>query len=245
MQIAVGLAQEAPVLIADEPTSHLDLGATAAVARLLRRLADDGLAVLLVVHDLALAAAVADRVVVMSRGRAVAAGPAAEVLDAERLAEVWSVDAELEFADGRTALHVAWLGGNKNLYQEPIQWPQRSSRRSPPRRPRTERPRSRPRLGCGPGSALASPRPRERHAYHAAGRRGHGGRVGDARHVGAVRLRRGRRGVTLSDWQTRLGTRSTLTARVGGRRITVLTVARRARLDARPQTAALGARARR
>ena len=43
VQIAVGLAQEAPVLIADEPTSHLDLGATAGVARLLRGLADDGL----------------------------------------------------------------------------------------------------------------------------------------------------------------------------------------------------------
>ena len=76
VQIAVGLAQEAPALIADEPTAHLDLGATAAVARLLRGLADDGLAVLLVVHDLALAAAVADRVVVLSRGRAVATGRA-------------------------------------------------------------------------------------------------------------------------------------------------------------------------
>jgi translation initiation factor RLI1 len=40
VQIAVGLAQEAPVLIADEPTSHLDLGAAAGVARLLRGLAD-------------------------------------------------------------------------------------------------------------------------------------------------------------------------------------------------------------
>ena len=53
------------MLIADEPTSHLDLGATASVARLLRGLADDGLSVILVVHDLALAAAVADTVVVM------------------------------------------------------------------------------------------------------------------------------------------------------------------------------------
>ncbi len=36
VQIAVGLAQEAPVLMADEPTSHLDLGATATLAKLLR-----------------------------------------------------------------------------------------------------------------------------------------------------------------------------------------------------------------
>lgn len=111
-QIAVGLAQEAPVLIADEPTSHLDLGAAAAMARLLRGLAADGLAVVLVAHDLALAAAVADTVVVMSGGRSVAAGPPHDVLDRERLAHVWNVDAALEAGpDGRTALRVAWLNG--------------------------------------------------------------------------------------------------------------------------------------
>jgi iron complex transport system ATP-binding protein len=109
VQIAVALAQEAPALIADEPTAHLDLGASAMVAELLRGLADDGLAVLLVVHDLALAAAVADEVVVLSRGRTVAAGPAGEVLHRELLSDVWHVDAELETRDGRTALHVAWL----------------------------------------------------------------------------------------------------------------------------------------
>lgn len=110
VQLAVGLAQGAPVLIADEPTSALDLGATATMARRLRTLADEGLAVLLVVHDLALAAAVADRVVVMADGRTVAAGPPASVLDQQRLADVWHVDAELHADDsGRTALRVSWL----------------------------------------------------------------------------------------------------------------------------------------
>jgi iron complex transport system ATP-binding protein len=107
VQIAVGLAQEAPVLIADEPTSHLDLGAAATVARLLRGLADDGLSVILVVHDLALAAAIADTVVVISGGRSTAAGAPRDVLTPERLAEVWRVDAAL---DKRGALHVNWLG---------------------------------------------------------------------------------------------------------------------------------------
>src|SRR5436190_1596851 len=82
---AVGLAQDAPVLIADEPTSHLDLGATAAVARLLRSLADDGLSVILVVHDLALAAAVADTVMVMAKGRSAATGAPRDVLTPDRL----------------------------------------------------------------------------------------------------------------------------------------------------------------
>jgi iron complex transport system ATP-binding protein len=109
VQIAIGLAQEAPVLIADEPTSQLDLGATIAVAGLLRELAAAGLGVLLVVHDLALAAAVADTVVVVSEGRTVAAGPAEAVLTSERLAAVWGAEAHLTAHDGRTALHVAWL----------------------------------------------------------------------------------------------------------------------------------------
>jgi iron complex transport system ATP-binding protein len=110
VQIAVGLAQEAPLLIADEPTSHLDLGATVSVARLLRGLANEGLAVVLVVHDLALAAAVADSVVVMSKGRTVATGAPAEVLDTQRLADVWGVDARLDAGDGgHTGLRVSWL----------------------------------------------------------------------------------------------------------------------------------------
>jgi iron complex transport system ATP-binding protein len=113
VQIAVGLAQEAPVLIADEPTSHLDLGATIAVATLLRELANDGLTVLLVVHDLALAAAVADVAVVVSEGRTVAAGRPGEVLTVERLGAIWGADARLTESDGRTALHVAWLGNDK------------------------------------------------------------------------------------------------------------------------------------
>ena len=109
VQIAVGLAQEAPVLIADEPTSQLDLGATVGVAGLLRDLAGDGLGVLLVVHDLALAAAIADTVVVVSAGVRSPAGTPSEVLGSERLAEVWGADAHLTAHDGRTALHVAWL----------------------------------------------------------------------------------------------------------------------------------------
>jgi len=109
VQIAVALAQEAPTLIADEPTSHLDLGATAEAARLLRGLADDGLAIVLVLHDLALAAAIADRVVIVSEGRSVATGTPGEVFDPERLARIWRVDASLESG----ALSVAWLGGGR------------------------------------------------------------------------------------------------------------------------------------
>jgi len=109
VQIAVGLAQGAPVLVADEPTAQLDLGATAQVSKLLRRLVADGLGVVLIVHDLALAAAIADRVVVMCDGRTIATGPPSEVLQSQLIADVWGVEAELVRHQGRSGLHVEWL----------------------------------------------------------------------------------------------------------------------------------------
>ena len=65
------------------------------------------------VHDLTLAAAIADEVVVMSDGAHRRVGRAArDAHAASRLAEVWGVEASLEVSDDdRTALHVAWLEG--------------------------------------------------------------------------------------------------------------------------------------
>jgi iron complex transport system ATP-binding protein len=60
---------------------------------LLRDAARAGGAVLAVVHDLALAARFADRVLVMGRGRLIADGPPAEALSAARIAETFAVDA--------------------------------------------------------------------------------------------------------------------------------------------------------
>lgn len=112
VQVAVGLAQGAPVLVADEPTAQLDLGATAAVSKMLRRLVSEGLGVLLIVHDLALAAAVADRLIVMSQGTTIATGAPLEVLTSQLISEVWGVEAELVRHQGRSGLHVEWLEGD-------------------------------------------------------------------------------------------------------------------------------------
>lgn len=109
VQIAIALAQGAPVLVADEPTAQLDLGATAAISKMLRELVADGIGVVLIVHDLALAAAIADRVVVMSDGETIATGTPQEVLTSQLIADVWGVDAELVDREGRSALHVEWL----------------------------------------------------------------------------------------------------------------------------------------
>ena len=81
--IARALAAEPEVLVADEPTSMLDVSLRAGVLDLLARLKRErGLAILLITHDLASAAALADRVAVLSRGRIVEEGPARRVLDA-------------------------------------------------------------------------------------------------------------------------------------------------------------------
>ncbi len=81
--LAMALAQEAPVLLLDEPTVHLDPAHQLATIALVRRLArEQRLAVLAVVHDLNLAA-LADRVIVLAQGRVVRSGaPSAVIEDA-------------------------------------------------------------------------------------------------------------------------------------------------------------------
>ena len=75
--LARALAQQPRLLVLDEPTSHLDLRYQAEAAALLRRLnARAGLTVLLVSHDLDLAAEVCDRLLLLGGGRGGARGPA-------------------------------------------------------------------------------------------------------------------------------------------------------------------------
>ncbi len=81
--IARALAVEPDVLVADEPTSMLDVSIRAGILGLLRQLKRErGLALLLITHDLASARALADRILVLFRGRVVEDGPAADVVAA-------------------------------------------------------------------------------------------------------------------------------------------------------------------
>jgi len=95
--VARALAQETPLLLLDEPTAHLDIGHQASVLGLMRALCwEEGKAVLAVVHDLTLAAAYCDRLVMLRAGGTVAAeGSAADILRPEILAEVYGARVEV------------------------------------------------------------------------------------------------------------------------------------------------------
>jgi len=88
--LARALAQRPAVLLLDEPTSHLDLRYQAEVLTMARAAAADGVGVLLVAHDLNLAARACDRVMLLTDGRVVAEGPAARVLSPERLGRAYA-----------------------------------------------------------------------------------------------------------------------------------------------------------
>ena len=85
--IARALAQEAPVLLLDEPTPSLDIGRGQQALELVDELrGDGGLTVLSAMHDLTLAAQYADRLLLLDRGRLVAGGTPVEVLRPELIA---------------------------------------------------------------------------------------------------------------------------------------------------------------
>jgi ABC-type dipeptide/oligopeptide/nickel transport system ATPase component len=85
VMIAMALACEPRLLIADEPTTALDVTIQAQILDLLQQLkAEIGMAILFVTHDLGVVAEMADDIVVMRHGRVVEAGPADQVLHAPR-----------------------------------------------------------------------------------------------------------------------------------------------------------------
>jgi iron complex transport system ATP-binding protein len=100
-------AVEAPVILADEPTSSLDPRHQLDVMKTLRGAADKGTLVIVVTHDLGLAARFADIVLVLSDGRLVSQGAATEALSEQVMAEVFRIRAyRTEYQ--REAVIVPW-----------------------------------------------------------------------------------------------------------------------------------------
>ncbi|ROR93994.1 iron complex transport system ATP-binding protein [Salana multivorans] len=106
VHLARALAQQPRLLLLDEPTNHLDVAAQLELLDLVRRIADDdGVAAVVVLHDLTSALRWCDHAVVLDAGRVVAAGRPSDVLTPRLLAAVWGVRAEiLRASDGSPVL---------------------------------------------------------------------------------------------------------------------------------------------
>ena len=95
VHLARALAQEPRLLLLDEPTNHLDVRAQLNLLSLVRAQTAAGITAVAALHDLNIAAAYADTVIVLSAGRVVAAGPAASVLTGDLISEVYGVRADV------------------------------------------------------------------------------------------------------------------------------------------------------
>lgn len=97
VHLARAFAARAPLLIADEPVAALDPRHQFRIMDLIRRYVDTGgNGALVVLHDIALAAKYADRLIWMKEGRIIADGPPLETLTADRLRDIYGVKAKVE-----------------------------------------------------------------------------------------------------------------------------------------------------
>jgi len=94
--VARAIAQAASLIVMDEPTASLDFGNQVVVLAQVRRLADRGAGIVLSTHDPDHAFAVAHRVALLHEGTIVAIGAPADVLTAERLRQVYSIEVTIE-----------------------------------------------------------------------------------------------------------------------------------------------------
>ncbi|MCC7121797.1 MAG: ABC transporter ATP-binding protein [Gammaproteobacteria bacterium] len=115
-----------PVLLIDEPTASLDPGYQIEVLDHLRRLTRDGAAVLIVLHDLPLAARYCDEVLVLAGGLAVAQGPPTEIFDDALLAAVFGVRGIRASLAGTPALvGIRSAAPAASMHETPVTMPER------------------------------------------------------------------------------------------------------------------------
>jgi len=104
--LARALAQEAPIMLLDEPGAFLDIRHEVELYDLLHDLQGEGKSILTVLHDLNLAALYCDRVALLKAGRLVRLGPPAEVITYAALTEVYETEVYVDTNDITGAINV-------------------------------------------------------------------------------------------------------------------------------------------
>ena len=89
--IAMALAQQAPAILMDEPTTYLDIGQQYKLARILRSLAAQGKTIVIVLHDLLLALHISDQITVIDNGICAAQGTPEEILNSGVLEKIYGI----------------------------------------------------------------------------------------------------------------------------------------------------------
>ena len=99
--IARALAQQTPIILLDEPTSHLDLRHQVDTVHLVNQMTAQGKTVLIAIHDLNLAIQMCARAILLKQGRILIDAPVSEVIESKALDEAYELALERHVVDGR------------------------------------------------------------------------------------------------------------------------------------------------
>ena len=101
--IASALAQEPEILLLDEPTAALDLGHKIKLMRILKKLQERGMAIMVISHDIELMARYCDTMTMLHKGKVIASGKANEILNPELIKKAYDCEVTVTISPGNIA----------------------------------------------------------------------------------------------------------------------------------------------